>query len=120
MKKILKPAGVFWTKKHSAHPLTLKKLQNEIFVDQKLKEIQVVLELLDSETRLRILILLSKKEFLCVGDIADTLRLSVSAVSHQLRLLRKEQLVRSKKKGKVVYYSISNELPRLVSVIFNQ
>lgn len=71
------------------------------------------------ETRLQTLVLLSQKSNVCVGDIADVLRLDISAVSHQLGILRKEGLVATKKKGKVVYYSLSGDLPKLVRIILN-
>src|SRR3990167_4707317 len=105
MRKILKPIHVFWTKPHSYPPLLLTRIQDEIFADKRLKEIAALVDLLDSETRLRILFVLSKKEWICVGDLADVSRLSVSAVSHQLRLLREASWGKTRKKGKVVFYS---------------
>lgn len=59
-------------------------------------------------TRLHILCLLSQGE-LCVGDIADQLDMTQSAVSHQLRVLRQNDLVKYKKEGKTVYYSLDDE-----------
>jgi len=45
---------------------------------------------------------------MCVGDIADKLDMSQSAVSHQLRVLRNNDLVKYRKEGKTVYYSLDD------------
>ena len=59
-------------------------------------------------TRVKILYALDKSE-LCVCDISALLGMSVSAVSHQLRALRDSNLVRTKRDGKIVYYSLADE-----------
>ena len=59
-------------------------------------------------TRVKILYALDKSE-LCVCDISALLGMSVSAVSHQLRTLRESDLVRTKRQGKVIYYSLADE-----------
>ncbi len=59
-------------------------------------------------TRVKILYALDKSE-LCVCDISALLGMSVSAVSHQLRALRESDLVRTKRDGKVIYYSLADE-----------
>ncbi len=59
-------------------------------------------------TRLRILALLSEGEQ-CVGDLADHLDVSQSAVSHQLRLLRSLDIVRYRKDGREVYYDLADD-----------
>src|SRR5204862_8187403 len=63
---------------------------------------------LGDATRVRILDAISRSE-LCVGEIADLLGLSESAVSHQLRLLRNMRLVRARRDGKSVYYSLDDQ-----------
>lgn len=119
MKKILRPENIFWTKPHSYSPTTLATLQKQVLQNEKIQRQQRLIELLAVETRLQTLVLLSQKSNVCVGDIADVLRLDISAVSHQLGILRKEGLVATKKKGKVVYYSLSGDLPKLVRIILN-
>lgn len=59
-------------------------------------------------TRVRIVSILAQTE-LCVGDLAATLGMSQSAVSHQLRLMRDMRLVKSRKEGRMVYYSLDDE-----------
>ena len=58
-------------------------------------------------TRIRILYSLSMNE-LCVCDLAALLSMTQSAISHQLRVLKQARLVRSRKEGKVVYYSLDD------------
>lgn len=58
--------------------------------------------------RIRILALLKDKE-VCVGHIAETLGKTVSAVSHQLGLMRRQRLVRYVKDGKNIYYTLDDD-----------
>lgn len=58
-------------------------------------------------TRLKILLMLQNSE-LCVCNISDNLEVSVSAVSHQLRILRSGGLVSRRKQGRHVYYSLAD------------
>jgi DNA-binding transcriptional ArsR family regulator len=59
-------------------------------------------------TRVRILSALTCAE-MCVGDIATALNMTVSAVSHQLRLLRELRVVRKRREGKHIYYALDDE-----------
>ncbi len=59
-------------------------------------------------TRLKIILALIREE-LCVCDLAAVIGISSSAVSHQLRLLRGARLVRYRRKGKIVYYSLDDD-----------
>lgn len=63
---------------------------------------------LGDPTRVRILDALSKAE-LCVCDIATLLGLTESAVSHQLRVLRHVRLVRSRREGRMVFYTLADQ-----------
>ena len=67
-----------------------------------------IFKALGDPTRLRIVSALAVKE-LCVCDIANLLGSSISAVSHQLRVLRNMKLVKNRKEGKMVYYSLDDE-----------
>ena len=59
-------------------------------------------------TRLRIVSILAQTE-LCVCDLAATLGMTQSAISHQLRLMRDTRLVKGRKEGRMVYYSLDDE-----------
>ncbi len=58
-------------------------------------------------TRIRLLISLEENE-MCVGELAKTLKMTKSAVSHQLKTLRSAKLVKVEKRGKNVFYSLSD------------
>ena len=65
-------------------------------------------KLIGDPTRCRILFALDNEE-MCVCDIANVLKMTESAVSHQLRLLRQSQIVKTRKSGKEVYYTLDDE-----------
>lgn len=58
--------------------------------------------------RIQMINILGKEE-MCVCDLAAVLEMSISAVSHQLRVLRNLSLVKYRRKGKMVYYSLDDE-----------
>jgi ArsR family transcriptional regulator, lead/cadmium/zinc/bismuth-responsive transcriptional repressor len=65
-------------------------------------------KILGDATRVRILDALSRAE-LCVGDLAQLLGLTESAVSHQLRLLRGMRLVRPRRDGRSIFYALDDQ-----------
>ncbi len=65
-------------------------------------------KVLGDETRLRILYALFEKEQ-CVGELCDSLAMTKSAISHQLRLLKMDALVKSRRSGKNVFYSLDDQ-----------
>jgi DNA-binding transcriptional ArsR family regulator len=64
--------------------------------------------MLGEPTRLKIILVLKKSE-LCVHEISDTIDLSISAVSHQLRLLKSAKIVKNRRQGKHIYYALDDE-----------
>lgn len=74
---------------------------------ETLTELSDLFQLLSDSNRIKILYALSREE-VCVCDLSALLGMSDSAVSHQLRLLRALRLVKSRKDGRVVYYSLSD------------
>lgn len=67
-----------------------------------------IFQLLASPTRLRIVEALAAEE-LCVGDLAEVVGVSPSAVSHHLRHLRQMRLVRFRKEGRLAYYRLDDD-----------
>lgn len=67
-------------------------------------------------TRIKILHVLSKSE-MCVCYISALINMNRSSVSHQLKTLRQAKLVKYRKEGKIVYYSLSNDY---IKQVFNQ
>ena len=76
--------------------------------DETIQAVTDVFKVLSDPTRTKIVFALSRAE-LCVCDIATLVGLSVSAVSHQLRLLRGLGLVKYRKEGRLAYYSLDDE-----------
>lgn len=76
--------------------------------DSLINQLTETFKILSDFTRLKILLSLAEDE-LCVCDIAALTGVSISATSHQLRTLKNARLVKYRKKGKMVYYSLDDE-----------
>lgn len=83
-------------------------------VKENLPDFNIIMDLSDflkvmaDSTRLQLLMSLKQSE-MCVSDLANVLDMTKSAVSHQLKALRLSKLVKSRKEGKTVYYSLDDE-----------
>lgn len=86
----------------------VRRVRAAMYADEVVDELAERFKLLGNDTRLRIVRALSTVEELCVCDLAVILDISVSAVSHQLRALRRERLVRARAEGKLAYYRIAD------------
>lgn len=71
------------------------------------RKIAELLALFGDATRVHIMAVLLEEE-LCVSEIAQKLNMSPSAISHQLRILKQGNLVKSRKEGKTVFYSLAD------------
>ena len=76
--------------------------------EEHLYDLAELFKIFGDSTRIRILYALIESE-LCVGDIAQLLNLSQSAVSHQLRILKDAKLVKYRRDGKIIFYSLDDE-----------
>ena len=76
--------------------------------DKKLVQLADLYKVFGDPTRIRILYVLSRQE-MCVQDIADTLSMTQSAISHQLRVLKQNFLVKNRRDGKTIYYSLDDD-----------
>lgn len=81
--------------------------RQEIPTDEEIYRLSNLFKTFGDVTRIRILTALSKQE-LCVCDIADLLGMSQSAISHQLRVLKQQELVKFRREGKTVFYSLAD------------
>ncbi len=75
--------------------------------EQDLYELADLYKMFADSTRVRILAALQRKE-LCVFDLAALLGISQSALSHQLRILKQAKLVKSRREGKIIFYSLAD------------
>ncbi len=81
--------------------------------DEVLYDLAELFKMFGDSTRIKILYSMFDTE-LCVNDIAGLLHLSQSSVSHQLRILKTSKLVKSRREGKSVFYSLDDEHVRLI------
>ncbi len=89
-------------------PASVRAAKAAIPGDRMVRALAETFSALSDPTRVRIVTALADQE-LCVFDLARILGLTGSAVSHQLRLLRGQRLVKYRKEGKVAYYSLDDE-----------
>ncbi|MFQ5640945.1 MAG: ArsR/SmtB family transcription factor, partial [bacterium] len=85
----------------------VKSVEKKLSDPELLFTLSETFKLLGDLTRLKIILAL-KEEELCVCDLATLFEVSSSAVSHQLRLLRTWRLVKLRRDGKIVYYSLDD------------
>ena len=86
----------------------VEKLMTEMPPDEQLYDLAELFKVFGDTTRIKILYALLESE-LCVGDLADYLGLTQTACSHQLRVLKNNKLVRFRRDGKAVFYSLSDD-----------
>lgn len=90
------------------HKEVVLKLGETFPNDEILIQLSDFFKLFGDNTRIKILFSLLNSE-LCVCDIAAALKMTVSAISHQLKLLRKANLVKTRRDGKSIFYSLADE-----------
>jgi len=90
------------------HEDAISKARSGMPKDEHLYDLAEVFKVFGDLTRIRILCALIETE-LCVCDISSLLEMTQSSISHQLRVLKQAKLVKYRKEGKVVYYSLEDE-----------
>lgn len=95
------------------HRQTVDRVLSEMPDDEALYDLAELFKVFGDSTRIKILYALFEAE-LCVCDIAQLLNLTQSAISHQLRVLKAFRLVRPRKEGKTVFYSLADDHVRKI------
>ena len=93
---------------HHEHPMLVEDVHLALPADEEMLRAGELFKVLGDGTRIRILFVLLTSE-MCVCDLSETLNMTVSAVSHQLRILRQAHLVRYRKVGKTVFYALADD-----------
>ena len=89
--------------------LDLLKIVNESLPDEnELYDLAELFKVFGDSTRIRILYVLFESE-VCVCDLASALNMTQSAISHQLRILKQNKLVKSRRDGKSIFYSLADD-----------
>lgn len=98
------------------HEDIIREVKNNIPSEEILYSLSELFKVLGDATRVKILYALLNSE-MCVCDIAALFGMTQSAISHQLRILKQSRLVKYRREGKIVYYSLDDEH---VKEIFDQ
>ena len=98
---------------HEVHKDLLKIVNEKLPSETELYDLAELFKVFGDTTRIRILYVLFEAE-MCVCDIAEMLSMTPSAISHQLRLLKQFRLVKSRRDGKTVYYSLADDHVRSI------
>ncbi len=89
------------------HPQIIREARAEMLAEETVIRLAEIFKILGEPTRVKILDVLARRE-MCVCDLAETLHMGQSAISHQLRILRGARLVKFRKEGKEVWYSLDD------------
>ena len=98
------------------HEEVVNKVKERMPLEETLYDLAELFKIFGDTTRIKILWALDEAE-MCVCDLSALLNMTQSAISHQLRILKQAKLVKNRKVGKIVYYSLDDEH---VGQIFNQ
>ncbi|WZL74387.1 metalloregulator ArsR/SmtB family transcription factor [Clostridiaceae bacterium 35-E11] len=90
------------------HEDVVNKVKEIMPQEEKLYDLAELFKVFGDTTRIKIICALFEEE-MCVCDIAALLGMNQSAISHQLRVLKQARLVKFRKEGKVVYYSLDDD-----------
>ena len=91
-----------------AHQEVVSRVEKRLPSEDTLYDLTELFRIFGDSTRIRILYALFEAE-MCVCDIAQLLGLTQSAISHQLRALKNARLVKSRREGKTVFYSLADD-----------
>lgn len=89
------------------HKETVKEVKSKMLSDDLIFDVAELFKIFGDSTRMKIICALKESE-LCVCDIANITNSTQSAISHQLRILKQAKLIKARKDGKVVYYSLAD------------
>ncbi len=95
------------------HEELLKIVNEKLPEEENLYDLAELFKMFGDSTRIRILFVLFEAE-VCVCDLAAALNMTQSAVSHQLKLLKQSKLVKSRREGKSVFYSLADSHVRTI------
>ena len=89
------------------HEVLLRIVQEKLPNEEELYDLAELYKVFGDSTRIRILFVLFEAE-VCVCDLAAALQMTQSAISHQLRILKQNKLVKSRREGKSIFYSLAD------------
>ncbi len=96
-----------------AHEDIISAVEEKMPAEELLYDLAELYKVFGDSTRIKILYVLLESE-MCVCDIAQLLNMSQSAISHQLRVLKQSRLVKFRREGKMVLYSLADAHVRTI------
>ena len=93
---------------YEVHPDRVKEIHDRMPDEDELYDLAELFKVFGDSTRIRILFALYEAD-ICVCDLAETLNMTQSAVSHQLKILRTSRLIRSRREGKAMVYALADD-----------
>lgn len=95
------------------HEDVLREVRERIPDEDELYDLAELFKVFGDSTRIRILFVLFEAE-VCVCDLAESLHMTQSAISHQLKILKQSKLVKGRREGKSVFYSLADQHVRTI------
>lgn len=95
------------------HEDLLKIVEEKMPPEEELYDLAELFKVFGDSTRMKILFVLFEAE-VCVCDLAQTLHMTQSAISHQLRILKQNKLVKNRREGKSIFYSLADAHVRTI------
>lgn len=95
------------------HSDLLKIVSEKMPDEDSLYDLAELFKVFGDSTRIRILFVLFESE-VCVCDLAETLNMTQSAISHQLKVLKQAKLVKNRREGKSIFYSLADNHVRAI------
>ena len=96
-----------------AHPESIGKIRENMPDEDALIDLSELFKVFGDSTRIRILFVLFEAE-VCVCDLAAALNMTQSAISHQLNILKRNKLVKCRREGKSMFYSLADDHVRTI------
>lgn len=90
------------------HQDTIRKIREQMPEEDRLYDLADFFKIFADSTRIKMLYVLLCSE-VCVCDLAEILNMTQSAISHQLRTLKQMNLVRNRREGKIIFYSLADD-----------
>lgn len=95
------------------HDELLRMVREKLPCEDELYDLAELFKVFGDSTRIRILFILFEAE-VCVCDLSSALNMTTSAISHQLKILKQNKLVKSRREGKSVFYSLADTHVRTI------
>ena len=98
---------------YEVHEDKIRAANEQMPDEDELYDLAELFKVFGDSTRIRILFVLFQSE-MCVCDLAQSLNMNQSAISHQLRVLKQAKLIKSRREGKSVFYSLDDSHVRMI------